>query len=146
MSLRYIWKKFINNNTNNKKNILNFYKKYMFLKPLRRTWLLHFTIMFYHDSLNCIISRCLREVWLFHPNSMFYCIIFFVKRNYIFSFFPEMHISHIFVNNLNTSPQARICHFPYVSVRLCYFDLMSFTVLQCFLWIPLLFVTIMQRG
>ena len=59
----------------------------MFVKPLRWTWLLHFTIMFYHHSLYCIIPRCLREVWLFRPNSMFCCIIFFVKQKTIFFHF-----------------------------------------------------------
>ena len=58
----------------------------MFLKPLRRTFLLHFTIMFYNYSLYCIIPRCLRELWLFRPNSMFYCIIFFVKKTIFFHF------------------------------------------------------------
>ena len=114
----------------------------------------NFTIMFYHDSLHCIVSRCLREVWLFRPNRMFYCIIFFVKQKTIFSTFIEIHLSRIFVNNLNTSPQERICHISLllnivcldVSVRFHYFDLiMSFTVLRPFLWIPLLSVTKMER-
>ena len=69
---------------------------------------------------------------------MFYCNIFFVKQKTIFfSTFIEMHISHIFVNNLNTSPQERICHISLllnivrldVSAGLYYFNLMSFTVL-----------------
>ena len=119
---------------------MNFYKKRIFLKPLWRTLLLHFTIMFYYDSLCCIIPRCLRKVWLFRPNSVLYCIIFFV----IFSTFIEMHTSHIFVNNLNTSPQERICHILDVSIGLYYFNLINFTVLQCFLWIPLLSVTKLQ--
>ena len=143
---KVIYYNFINNNDNN--DILNFYKKQIFLKPLWRTLLLHFTVTFYYDSLCCIIPRCLRKVWLFHPNSVFYCIIFFV----IFSTFIEMHTSHIFVNNLNTSPQERICHISLllnivcldVSVGLYFFNLMSFTVLQSFLWIPLLSVTKLQ--
>ena len=91
------------------------YKKYTFLKPLWRTLLLHFTIMFYHDSLYCIIPRCLREVWLFGANSMFYCIIFFVKQKTIFfSTFTEMHIFHVLVNNLNTSPQKHLPYFLFV--------------------------------
>ena len=134
---------------------MNFYKKYIFLKLLWRTLLLHFTIMFYHDSLYCIVPRYLREVWLFCPNSMFYCIIFFVKqKTIVLSIFIEMHISHTFVNNLNTSLQELFCHISlllnivclHVSVGLYYFDLMNFTILQCSLWIPLLSVTKMQRG
>ena len=42
---------------------------------------------------------------------MFYRNIFFVKQKTIFfPTFIEMHIYHIFVNNLKTSPQERICH------------------------------------
>ena len=61
-------------------NILNFYKKYIFLKPLWRTLLLHYAIMFYHASLYYIIPRCLREVFFFSFASKTYLPHFpFVK-------------------------------------------------------------------
>ena len=119
---------------------MNFYKKHIFLKSLWKTLLLHFIIMLYHDSLYCILPKCLREVWLFRPNSMFYSVIFFVKQEttYFFQLLLKCIISCMFANNLNTLPQGHICHISLllnivcldVLVGLCYFDLiMSFTVL-----------------
>ena len=73
---------------------------------------------------------------------MFYRNIFFVKQKTIFfPTFMEMHISHIFVNNLNTLPQEHMYDISFllnvlcldVSVGFYYLNLMSFTVLQCFL-------------